>query len=105
MCIWLWVFTYFPPERPHTVCAFYPPTAPLSSWKGAREQERLSVFSYGVFTCDLHFDSCREAMQQSALSYVKCSEQLPEGTLERARSSRLRCVFWRGSRPSRPCMP
>ena len=45
----------------------------LPSWTGAREQERgvwtrLSVFSYGVFTCDLHFDECREALQESALS-------------------------------------
>ena len=27
---------------------------------------RLSVFSYGVFNCDLHFDECREALQESA---------------------------------------
>ena len=43
---------------------------------------------------------CKKVRCLSAAS--ERSEQLPEGTLERARSSRLKFVFWRGSRPSRP---
>ena len=63
------------PGDPRGYCVNCDPSSVLLlSGKGAREQERgvwtrltLSVFSYGVSTCDLHLDELQEALQESAL--------------------------------------
>jgi hypothetical protein len=36
-----------------------------SARTGARRMDASGRFLYGVFTCDLRFDECREALQES----------------------------------------